>query len=126
MYLRFVLPDQHENSGRKSGVLVTAARLLEEGKLETHEDAVVREVWTWFNDHLPVPSALKRWEHARALSWFRPDASEPIEKMWELVHVLRAHGLLVELLKTDDPGIVIYRDEWQVVAKPRRGRRLPW
>jgi hypothetical protein len=46
--------------------------------------------------------------------------------MWELVHVLRAHGLLVELLKTDDPGIVIYRDEWQVVAKPRRGRRLPW
>ena len=46
--------------------------------------------------------------------------------LWDLVHVLRAHGTNVEFLKTDDPGNIVYEDKWQVVATPRKGVRQPW
>jgi len=46
--------------------------------------------------------------------------------MWSLVALLREHGYHVDVLKTDDPGIVLYEDKWQVVAKPRKGRRISW
>ncbi len=41
--------------------------------------------------------------------------------MWQLKLVLEAHGYHFNVLHTRDPGIVVYEDDWQVVAKPRKG-----
>jgi hypothetical protein len=46
--------------------------------------------------------------------------------MWALKAILETHGYTVEVHKTDDPGIVLFEDGWQVVAKPHKGRRVPW
>jgi hypothetical protein len=43
--------------------------------------------------------------------------------MWDVVAILEAHGIAVELLKTDNPGTIIYEDKWQVIAKPSRRDR---
>jgi hypothetical protein len=37
------------------------------------------------------------------------------------VALLEEKGVKVQMLKTDSPGVVIYEDGWQVVAKPWRG-----
>ena len=74
----------------------------------------------WLNDNLEVPPCLKETGNDRALSWFHPRAREPIAVMWDLVAVLREHGQYVSLLTAKDPGLILYRDGWQVVAKPRR------
>ena len=50
----------------------------------------------------------------------------PIARMWDVAEILEANGVEVEFLSTRDPGIVIYEDGWQVVAKPRKGARVPW
>ncbi len=126
MYLRFVLQSVDSDSHRKQGILVAAAELLEEGDLEDHEHKDVRELCAWFDDNLHVPKVLKKEESSRALSWFRPSAKEALAKMWSLVAILENHGLPIELLKTSDPGIVIHEDKWQIVAKPRRGKKRPW
>lgn len=86
----------------------------------------MREALLWFNDHLQLPPPLRSSQNERALSWFKPSAQKPLRHMWSLVSILRAHGLHVDVLKTDDPGIILYEDGWQVVAKPGRGRKVPW
>jgi hypothetical protein len=39
----------------------------------------------------------------------------------ELVAILQNHGVIVQLLKTDRVGYVVYEDEYQIVAEPFRG-----
>lgn len=126
VYVRFVIQDVDPDSRRKRGILVAAGELHDEGDLEPHERQLVRALCDWFNEHLRVPAVLKDYDSIRAISWFKSEAEKPIAKMWELVHVLRAHGINVEFLKADDPGNVIYEDEWQVVATPHKGVRRPW
>lgn len=60
-------------------------------------------------------------EHRRAISWFKPTARQAIQKMWEFKVLLEDHGYHVNILETREPGVVIYEDEWQVVAKPAKG-----
>ena len=126
MFLRFVLSAVHAASNRKTGLLVAAADLRDAGALSRHHDNRVFEIRSWFIEHLQNPKCLAEESNARALSWFKSSAKAPISQMWELAAILESHGTHIELLKTEDPGSIIYEDEWQVVAKPRRGQRLPW
>ena len=41
--------------------------------------------------------------------------------MWEVKRLLEGHGYHVNVLHTRHPGIVVYEDEWQIVAKPPKG-----
>ena len=72
--------------------------------------------------HLKSPACLREPGNSRAISWFHPRALEPIRRVRAIVEIVREHGVQVEQVTTRDPGIVIYEDGWQVVAKPRRAR----
>lgn len=126
MYIRFVLTEVDEDSNRRAGILVAAHELRDENSLPPHDQEALTELCGWFNEHLRVPEVLKDEEHYRAISWFKAGAKRPITQMWLLVHLLRNNGYLIDVLKTDAPGTVIYEDKWQVVAKPPRGQKLGW
>lgn len=125
-FIRFVQLERDSNSHRKQGILVACHYLLEEGALLPHEEEAVNTHRDWFMEHLPSPSCLRETGNLRALSWFKSTAAEAIDQMWPLVHVLRSHGIDVEMLKTTDPGVIVYEDEWQVVARPKRDQKNPW
>jgi len=74
--------------------------------------------------HLKVPQVLKEPGNERAICWFKDSAKRPLEYVWSLVHLLGDHGISVELIKTRDPGVVIYEDGWQVAAKPHKKDRV--
>ena len=38
--------------------------------------------------------------------------------MREIASVLRAHGLQVDMIKTERPGYIVYEDEYQVTGEP--------
>lgn len=119
--VRFTTLARDADSGHTSGILVAAHTLRDEGDISVEEHAELRLVLAWFTEHLPIPHVLGDIEHRRAISWFKPTASQAIHKMWQLKLVLEAHGYHVNVLHTRDPGIVVYEDDWQVVAKPRKG-----
>jgi len=121
MLVRFVTLARDVDSGHASGILVAAHTLRDEGDISVEEHTELRHVLAWFTEHLPIPKLLVDIEHRRAISWFKPTASQAIRKMWELKLVLEDHGHHVKVLQTRDPGVVIYEDDWQVVAKPRKG-----
>ena len=122
MFIRFVVTRRDGKSGSLRGVIRAAHDLLCEGDLLRHEEETVNGAFDWLNRNLPIPPALSRPGGGNAISWFRASANDPISRMWDLVAVLREHGVPVEVVKTDNPGRVIYEDEWQVVATPLRDR----
>jgi len=43
--------------------------------------------------------------------------------MKDLAGILYTHDISTEILKTNQPGYVVYEDEYQVVAEPFFGRK---
>ena len=124
MLIRFTTLAADPDSGHTSGVLVAAHTLRDEGELTAQEHQQLREALSWFNQELFVPKLLEQTEHRRAISWFKPAADEAIRRMWHLKHLLDFHGCHVEVLRTSEPGTVVYEDDWQVIAKPPKGQRF--
>jgi hypothetical protein len=99
-------------------VLVAAHAVRDEFDLTVAEHDNLQAALSWFNDHLVVPAILENPENRRAISWFKPAAAEAIKQMWQLKNLLDLHGLHVEVVRTLDPGAIVYEDDWQVIAKP--------
>ena len=121
MFLRFVITQIDEDSHKPQGLFQTAYDLLESGDLSPDERGQLREVLIWFNQHLPSPRSMVA---SRAIFWFKSSADECINRVWELAHLLRYHGYLVDVQKCRELGNVIYEDNFQVAAYPsKRDRR---
>jgi hypothetical protein len=124
MYIRFVVADLDEDSGKELGVFHAVRNLREAGKLDWHEEEHHDSIRAWFNENLKKPArftASKPPYHRRkpkAISWFKDDAHEHIARVRELVVLLQHHGVVVKMLKTDKVGYVVYEDAHQIVAEP--------
>lgn len=121
--IRFSTLAKDPDSGHRSGILVVAHELRDDGVLSASEHEHLCYLLAWFTANLPVPKVLADVEHRRAISWFKPSAVEAVRSMWELKGVLEEQGHHVEVLRTERPGTVVYEDDWQIVAKPPMGVR---
>src|SRR5579864_1131836 len=97
MYLRFTTTLVDEDSHKPEGVFSAAYALLDSGDLDSDEWKLLREILNWFNENLPHPP--KKFSAGRAIFWFRSTAHESINRVWEMIHILRAH----------DRHIVVYK-----------------
>lgn len=85
--------------------------------------AIMHEL-DWFNDNLPVPTrfAVKAkgvwWRDG--ICWFRDDAGEVLRRAYVLASLIKENGIRIDRVTSRDPGQILYRDRWQVVAKPER------
>ncbi len=122
MFIRFVIANQDEDSGRRQGLFQAADELRASGQMSDCDEKQLERVEKWFEDNLPVPKRLalssKPRRKAQAISWFRATATEHIAQMREFQAVLESYDILVEMLRERRPGYVVYEDEHQVVAYP--------
>lgn len=125
MYLRFVEGLESEDGRWLNGVITAARVLRDKGCLETYEIEIIEATYAWLNKHVPCPPFQQnlgsgKWTRD-AVAWFLPEAKEAIQRMWDLVAVLKDHDVPVRILRTASPGMIVYRDEYQVVAEtPKR------
>lgn len=129
MYLRFTVPVGHGGTVTRANIAPGPFRLASNLYWDGDHDndpvlfALRREL-DWFNDRLPVPSRLSVrakgvwWRDG--VCWFRDDAREMLAHMQALVSLVEDCGVPVTRSWTRDPGQLLYRDRWQVVAKPER------
>ncbi|MBL4673323.1 MAG: hypothetical protein JKX81_13780 [Arenicella sp.] len=122
MYLRFVIPENDEESGREMGVFTAGGILNDSGQLYDYEIKIRKQILTWFTNNLEVPdvqaSASNYYSKPNAISWFKSSASTHISKMREYIEILKAHDIHVTQLVTERPGKIVYEDEHQVAAIP--------
>jgi hypothetical protein len=119
MFLRFTVAERDPESRTWQGLFTNLRRAR-----VAAQSAVLSETLDWFSENLPIPPCYGSTRNPRAVCWFRPDAGEPLTRMWRLVSYLESAGIAVQLHKTRDPGRRIYSDQYQVVAEPRAKMRV--
>ena len=115
-FVRFQTSMRASNSALKLGLFYSADKLLNSESLHYYWEALLRDMFDWFNRHLPAPRLRQHDPHI--IFWFRAECHELICKMWRLAGVLKANGVDVELVHTTKPGRVFYEDSFQVAAIP--------
>ena len=85
-----------------------------------YAEEILIENLTWLKTHLKSPKILKENKSHRAISWFNPRAQEPLKRIRSIKAILEEFGYYIDQVSTRDPGIIIYEDGFQVVAKPAR------
>jgi hypothetical protein len=127
VYVRFVVAEIDEDSGKELGVFQAAWNLRDDGKLYPGEDEQLDVIRLSFNDNLEKPRRFTASKppyyrkKRKAISWFKDSAHEHIARIWSMIAILRNHGILVRMLTTERVGYVTYEDEFQIVAEPFSG-----
>jgi hypothetical protein len=108
MFIRFVVGGDEEHHRLLTG-LVTEARLLRDrGELAEYETERLEETYEWFNANLPCPPYSSSGWSRDAVSWFKDSAKESIQRMRELAVLLESNGFIVRMLRSENPGKVLY------------------
>lgn len=125
MYVRFTTPGVVTRARVAPGPFRAAYDLWSDRRDD--RDPVLlalRRELDWFNANLPVPSRFgvvargRRWSDG--VCWFRDTARDMLVHAHAMAALLEDCGVPVQRTWTRDPGQLLYRDAWQVVAKPER------
>ncbi|MDB5658737.1 MAG: hypothetical protein JWS10_1352 [Cypionkella sp.] len=126
MYLRFVTERVSKHDGRREGFFQTCYSVWRGA--ETPEFAVkeLRLLLDWFDANLDEPTAFNRSTSKKnmvnrngvGLSWFRPEASKHIAKAFDAAAIIEQFGFPVTVLKSTQPGYIVFEDTFQIVAIP--------
>lgn len=121
MYLRFVMGTESEDFRWLTGIFTEARILKDEGRLDPYQVEALEATYDWFNDNVPCPPFSEKLSSGKwtqdAVAWFLPTATEAIQHMWSLAAILQGHGLPIRVLRSVSPGLIVYRDDYQVVAE---------
>lgn len=116
MFLRFVTTEIDEDSHLPKGVIIAAYSLLDSGDLNLQEWERLRVLMDWFEKNLPSPP--DNFYAGRAIFWFRSEAKENIDRLWEVIAMLRENGCHIEVLKCRSLKNICFSDRFQVAAYP--------
>jgi hypothetical protein len=117
MFVRFVVGHEHESHRVLTGIITEARILRDRGVLEPYAAAWLEEAYEWLNANLPCPPFSSSGWPRDVVTWFKDDAGESIRKLWEITSMLKEHGVPVRLLRSKNPGKVLYEDPFQVVVE---------
>ena len=123
-YVRFITPWWRLRRGYDCGPFGPAYEAWRDDRVPEVLRVAIREELDWFEQNLPVPDggafwvkSRKRW-YADGICWFVGEAREMIARAFVLASLLRETGVPVRKVWSGNPGQVLYRDRWQIVAKP--------
>ncbi len=112
------VPDRH---GRRIGLFGLVNMLGNRGLLSAGEEDFRRTTNAWYDATFVNPTTVDPTVYADnslAAAWFRTTATELFEPISQYLSILAAHNLPCERYTADDPGRVLYEDEYQVVVVP--------
>ncbi|WP_411079143.1 hypothetical protein [Streptomyces sp. cmx-18-6] len=121
-YVRFESPHRNQR-GHFTGVFGLINTLAREGKLSEEQELFRRTNNSWYNVAYTDPSTLDPsiYNHEinpGAAAWFKPSAEHLLTRVPGYLEILAAHGVECRLLRSADPGRVIYEDDVQIVVVP--------
>lgn len=102
MYVRFVVGREGMDHRQLTGIVTEARLLRDRGLLSGEEAQRLQAVYDWLNEHLPCPP------FSSAVAWFKDSATEPIKQFRILAALLEYHDRGVRMLRTQNPGKVLY------------------
>jgi hypothetical protein len=117
MYIRFVVGGAEENHRVLTGLVTEARMLRDRGELSHDEEHQLESVFSWLNTHLPCPPFSTAGWSRDAVAWFKDSATESIRQFRGLAALLEHHNRGVRMLRSANPGKILYEDRFQVVVE---------
>ncbi|MFC8779211.1 hypothetical protein ACWD6Q_24765 [Streptomyces nigra] len=121
-YLRFQSPHRNDR-GRFTGVFGLVNNLAREGRLSEEQEAFRRLNNKWYDAAYTDPSTVDATVYDEevnpgAAAWFKPSATHLLARVPGYLEILAAHGVDCQVLRSTDPGQVVYEDDVQIVVVP--------
>ncbi|MCE3002243.1 MAG: hypothetical protein LW860_06015 [Xanthomonadaceae bacterium] len=116
MYIRFVVGSEGEDHRQLTGIVTEARLLRDRGHLTPEEEDRLERTYAWLNANLPCPPFSTAGWSRDAVSWFKDSAEAAIREFRLLATLLEEHGRPVRMLRSRNPGKVLYEDSFQVVV----------
>jgi hypothetical protein len=126
-YVRFVCFQQLAGGRSRLGLFQARDVAIDNPHSPDWALALMVETLEWFGDNLAAPTILRRGGRRSAtaqdaLCWYKAEAAQHIARMHDFKNALEACGVHVEVLRTRDPGFILYEDDHQIAAEPGHRR----
>ncbi len=118
-YVRIQGKELAKNTMQAKGIFSMCWQLLRDGELAEEDEAMFREVDSWFAKNLPWPPQCINQEPV--VCWFKTENSdEMLEKIKPALWLVKKYDHPYYLVFTNDPGEIVYEDHYQVAVKVER------
>lgn len=137
VYLRFTSSDAVHlglRDGKRvhRGIFGPAYRVRRDKTYPLYLRKAIHQDLLWFEDKLPVPSRghfcvrSKTWWRSQGICWFRDNAREMVSRAHGLRVLLLECDIFIASLRTERPGQILYKDDFQIIAKPDAATPTVW
>ncbi|MER6479951.1 hypothetical protein [Streptomyces filamentosus] len=121
-YVRFQSPHRNDR-GHFTGVFGLLNNLAREGRLSDEQESFRRRNNSWYDAAYTDPSTVDPRVYddginPGAAAWFKPTAVHLLARVPGYLRILAAHGVDCQVLRSADPGRVVYEDDVQIVVVP--------
>lgn len=113
--------------GVEVGIFVAVDHLRRAGRLSADDEETYFAVEDWFLEALADPPFYADGNSIGAVTWFRQaTAGGMLARLEPLRDILTRYGVEHELVLSQDPGVIVYEDDYQVGVVPyERGEPTP-
>ena len=129
MYLRFISPFRSRWKNVDYGIFQAAFKCRDEELIPNYLlDQLFTQV-DWFKRYLPSPDERHfqyRGGKPTGICWFKSDAKAMIRRARHMADIMQAGDVFITETKTKKPGHILYRDDFQIIAKPNQSTPTKW
>ena len=128
MYLRFISPWPSDMRNVDYGIFYAVYHCRDEQLLPGYLlDELLTEL-SWFKNYLPSPDEhnFDYAGHRIGICWFKDDAKVMIRRARNMAALMAEGDVWITEARTPDPGHILYRDDYQIVAKPSKSTPTRW
>ena len=115
-YVRIQGKEVALNTLQGKGIFSMCWQMVQDDRMEQEDADLFKEIDSWFAEHLPWPPQCKNQEPV--VCWFKTENSEEMLKMIRpAMWLLEKYKHPYYVIYTNDPGEIIYEDQYQVATK---------
>ncbi len=115
-YVRIQGKELARNTMYAKGVFSMCWQLIQDDVMDEDDKGLYKEIDGWFAENLPWPPPCKRQE--KVVCWFKTENADEMMKMIRpALWLLERYDHPYYLVFTNDPGEIVYEDQYQVAAK---------
>ena len=118
-YVRIQGKEVARNTMYAKGVFSMCWQLIRNDVMDEEDVGLFMEIDSWFAENLPWPPQCRRQEPV--VCWFKTENSEEMLKMIRpALWLLEKYHHPYFLVYTNDPGEIVYEDQYQIAVKADR------
>lgn len=117
-----------ERTNKQIGIFTLTYNLLDQNDLPNYEEVELRQLLNWFKANLKIPTKFSRKSNSnkttKGISWIKESSQDCVKNLWKMKNILSNHDIIIEVIRTEKPGYIVYEDSNQIVAEPFREENI--